>query len=215
MLKWPVVVFGALLLASPGRGHRTSSGGGSTGSTRHVQQGHRADRLQGVRTVPPAGRSGALQPHHLRRSAPACRADRGGHGEPVHAALEAGTGIWRLLRRTPAVGRPDRDDRPLGGRWPSRGRAVGSPRRAALELGLAARRSRSRRHASRVHAARRRRRRVPQLRRHRAGIRHTLRPRHGIPSGRSRRAPRQHSRRLRRRRRGGWTKPIPNPDTKG
>ena len=42
--------------------------------------------------------------------------------QPVHAAVEAGTGIRRLRRRAPSVRCPDRDDRALGRRRPSRGR---------------------------------------------------------------------------------------------
>ncbi len=117
MVKWPVVAFGALLLTGGPRAQRQRrSAARLSGSSRHIHQRRRADPLPAVRTVPPARRTCTIQSHHLRRRAPACRADRGGHGEPLYAALEAGTGVWRLLRRTQAVGRPARDHRPLGRR---------------------------------------------------------------------------------------------------
>ena len=81
-------------------GFRNAGGGPSRRADLHP--GHRSPARSPLRRLSPARGSGAIQPHHLRRGAPAGRVDADGHGGPLHAAVETGAGLRRVYRHAPA-----------------------------------------------------------------------------------------------------------------
>ena len=92
---------------------------------RHVLARHRADRVRRVRVLSSRRRARPLSAHHLRRSPPPRHADRAGHAQPLHAAVESRAGR-RPFRRPAAADRPGRSRRSTSGRRTAR--REGDPR---------------------------------------------------------------------------------------
>ena len=184
---------------------RASAGAGVRAGD--LLQGRRAGRLRQVRPVPPSGRICAVQSADVPRSAIARDADRARRKESRHAAVESRSSGPQVHRIGSADRCGDRHASSAGSRT-ARAKAIDAtcPAPPRMERRLAARHTRSRRHAA--DAVRPRRRWTGRLARVRAAAAcrsPALRARHRVPRQQPADSSREHPHRRAHRRRASST----------